>query len=411
MPIGTGMSALACFLKEAGHNVIGSDNSNYYFTVDSLLEKDILILEYNETNITSDYIYIIGLSVDDTNIELSIVKSLNYEYYYYNDFIASFLTKNQKLICVAGTHGKTTTSYLIHKMTNASCIVGCGYGRYTNSPLLVVEACEYQDHFLVYNPDVLVITSIDYDHPDYFKNIKAVINSFNSLARLSKVVIINKDLKYTKYIKHNNIITFGLNEKSDYQIKIIEESSSGYSILLKGSNICRILHANLCGLHNLYNFVASYVTSLICLVKTNLASINLPIKRNTKYIYGKTIIIDDYAHHPKEIESLYNSIHMEYPNSLIKVIFQPHTYSRTITFKKDFIKALSKFDQVYIMDVFTSSREAYDIKLQSKIDKTFKRFDKFKKEVINQISKEKEEVWVFLGAGSQSDLLKTLNIY
>ena len=398
------MSALAVFLKDLGNEVVGSDVSEYYFTVDKLNEKEIKFYEYNKDNITNDYIYIIGHSITKQNVEFKEILDRDLEYYYYNNFIAEFIDK--KMIAVSGTHGKTTTCHLIKELSDVSYIIGCGDGYANSSEYFVLEACEYQNHFLSYEPDLLIINNLDFDHPDFFKTKKDVINSYQKIANNSKKVLINGDDINAKKIIHSRKITFGMNNNNDYLIKIIKTNESGYTFLLKGRSICRLLKCSLLGIHNLYNYTAAYLACIICGLKVNnFKEITYPKRRMKVYKFGESILIDDYAHHPTEIKSLLETIKLTYPNYLINTFFQSHTYSRTLKFKKDFKKVLKKFNKVYMLDVFTSKREPYDKMLQKKVDRYFRKFKKYHNSDLFDVKKEEKTVWVFLGAGVANTLI------
>lgn len=405
MPIGTGMSSLALFLKGAGHEVIGSDNSNYYFTVDELNRNNIEIKEYDKNNITNDYIYIIGLSIKKDNVEFSEILERDLEYYYYNDFIGEFIDK--KMIAVSGTHGKTTTAHIIKELSNISYIIGCGNGGYNESEYFVLEACEYKNHYHSYNPMLLLILNMDLDHPDFFKNKQDVVLSYQGMCDRSKVVLVNGDDSLSKYLCHLNMYTFGFNSDADYQIKLISKSKNGYELLLKGNGLCRFLRCNLVGMHNLYNYVGAYLSCVLSELKINqYVNLTLPKRRMTSYIYGNSILIDDYAHHPTEINALLESLKIKYEGYKINCIFQSHTYSRTLKYKRTFKKVLKKFDEVYLLDVFSSVRESEGVLMQKKIDRYFRKFKKYDDSVLEKISESKNEVWVFLGAGTCNELLK-----
>lgn len=396
---GTGMTSLATYLKEAGYYVVGSDTEEEYFTSDILKNKKIETFIFNKNNITSDYIYIISNAYSEANEEVYKIILNDFEYYYYHDFIGKILEK--EIIAISGTHGKTTTSFFLTQMlnNNASYIIGDGTGHYSDaSNLLVLEACEYKNHFHSYRPLIGLITNIDFDHPDFFKGLDDTVKSFQAFASNSKILVINNDLENTKEIKHNNKVTFGFNKDSDYVIQIINESSNGYQIkVTKAScNNSENYTIPFLGIHNIYNFVSALVVCDLIGYIPVLDNISMPRRRMTKYQYGKTILIDDYAHHPTEINCLINSLRKMYKDYPINAIFQPHTYSRTIKFEQEFIDSLSKFDSVYLENVFSSKREI-DGKMESK--KLFKTFNKYHKDVLKQIDKRKEEVWVFLGAG------------
>lgn len=402
---GTGMCSLALYLKQAGHEVVGSDNSNYYFTVDELNKHNIEVKEYNIVNITNDYIYIIGLSITKDNVEFDEILKRDLEYYYYNDFIGEFIDK--KMIAVSGTHGKTTTAHLVKELTDISCIIGCGCGIYNESKYFVLEACEYKNHFYSYAPHLLLILNMDFDHPDFFKNKKDVIKSYQGMCDRAKIVLVNGDDNNAHRLLHANKYTYGLKNNVDYQIKIITKSSSGYTFLLKGNKMCRLLQCNLTGMHNLYNYVGAYLASYLCDLKINhYMKLTLPKRRMNKYIYGNTVLIDDYAHHPSEIKALYDSLKILYPEYKLKCIFQSHTYSRTLKFKKEFKRVLGMFNEVYLMDVFSSVREKEQELLQKKVDRYFRKYKKYDENILNKINLDEKDVWIFLGAGTCNEILE-----
>lgn len=404
---GTGMSALAQYLHDFNHDVIGSDVGDYYFTEEALIKKNILPLTFNISNLREDYIYIISHAYNDTNIEVQEIKKKGYEYYYYNEFIGKHL--NKFTICISGTHGKTTTATFVRSMLNndISYIIGDGSGGGKGLELLL-EACEYKDHFLAYTPDILVITNIDYDHIDYFSSLDKVKKSFYKLASVSKKVIMNKD---DFVFDLDNIITFGFNKTSDYVIEIILETEKGYVISLSHNNLKEVFFIKFLGIHMIYNFVAAIIVIKLLNKTPNVLSLELPKRRFERYNYGNTILIDDYAHHPCEISALLNTVKKTYPEYKINAIFEPHTYSRTLKLKKDFKKVFLKFDKVYFMNVFTSKREPFNIYKELLVKKIYRNFKNFEIQCINEISQDKKEIWIFLGAGNKTcQLLNTIKL-
>ena len=145
---GTGMSSLAKLLKEEGNEVVGSDVDEYYFTEDALKEQKIEIKSFNRVNITKDYFYIIGNAFDKNNVEVDEIINQKNDYLYYHEFIGQKL--NKKIIACSGTHGKTTTSFLLVDFLKKECnyIIGDGEGGSFDTDLLVLEACEYKEHCL-----------------------------------------------------------------------------------------------------------------------------------------------------------------------------------------------------------------------------------------------------------------------
>ena len=401
------MSALACFLKDLGNVVRGCDVDKYFFTEDNLENKGIIIDSLNKYLLDRDFVYIIGNTYNDDFEIVKKIKENNIEYYYYHEYIGSKI--NKEIFAVSGTHGKTTTAKFISQMLNekASYIIGDGSGKGTNSEYLILEACEYKDHFLSYKPKILIINNIELDHPDYFKNIKQVIDSFNKLVKKSDLVLINGDCVNSIKIKGRNIIKVGTKLNNDV-IFNFTYNQNGSSITIKFSSEIYNIDVNFKGSHLIYNFVMAYVLCLIIGIKPNISNIKFPKRRMDTIKYGSSILIDDYAHHPTEIKALHEYISLTYPNYKTNVIFQPHTYTRTLKLKKEFISSLSLFDNVYLDKVFTSSREKENLYNQLKINKYFKKFNKFNKNILNLVNKENKEVWVFLGAGEANRYIRNI---
>lgn len=397
---GTGVCAVATLLKDFGNEVVGSDVSDYFFT-DKILETNgIHCYEFGEFPVDNSYTYIIGLAYDQTNEDVKRILDNNFEYYYYNDFIGSKL--NLDIIAISGTHGKTTTTKFLSEMlrNKVSSIIGDGSGKgCKNSSKLVLEACEYKNHFLSYNPQILVINNIEFDHPDFFKNIDDVINTFQQITQKSNLVIVNGDDDNINRLKFSRIIKVGQNNNNDIVFKVIKTDQTGSLVSLKVNHTIYVFKVPFCGIHFVYDFVMAYVVCIVLGEKPNLQNISLPNRRMKEIVYGKTIIIDDYGHHPTEIKALYQSIRNKYPQHKINVIFQPHTYTRTLALKKEFKEALSLFDSAYLAKVFTSKRENEDTYKQLKINKIFRKYRSFNPNILKLIDSSREEVWVFLGAG------------
>ena len=405
---GTGMSALALMLKDEGNEVLGSDTNEYFFTEKSLINNDIKILEFNKENIIGDSYYIIGNAYNDNNEEVLEIINNNYKYSYYYEFIGKI--NNKKIIACSGTHGKTTTTKLIVELMNKRCsyIVGDGSGKgYKENNLFVLEACEYKRHFLSYNPDLLIINNIELDHTDYYKNIKDMISAYQELANKSKMILINADDKNSKKIKHNNKITFGFNKNSDARIKILSKGKDAYYIALNYNEEI-YLKIPFLGKHMIYNYVCAY---LACLINDIIPLIKeeyeLPRRRMETKLYNKSVLISDYAHHPTEIKALYDYVNNKYEDRKINVIFQPHTYERTIRLKKEFVKSLKLFDNVFVQEVYTSKRESKSINKQKIVDKIFSDFKKYNDDVFKTIGLN-NDVWIFLGAGNASYIMEKL---
>ena len=402
------MSALACMLYDLGHEVIGSDVFKNFGFEEGLLKRNIKILDFNISNIKPDYVYIIGNAYKEDFVEVKEIKKHDYEYYYYHDFISKL---DGFHIAISGTHGKSTTTKMIVDMLSEepiSYIIGTGEGKGKKDyKYFIYEACEYQDHFLAYHPDILVINNIELDHPDYFNSISDVYNSFINLSKQSKKVVINIDEKITK---DEHFICYG-NDKSEYVYRIVEESQNGYIVEINGKKFMLPFF----GKHMINNFLSAYVVLKTIgytdeFIEERIGFIKLPKRRMEEEKIGKQIVIQDYAHHPTEIKSLYDSISQKYPNIPITVFFQPHTYSRTLALSSLFSTSLSFFDEVYILPTFTSSREKYDTSLQKQVDYIFKEFNCVKT-IDEVLFKNDRRIYVFLGAGEVFRYIKNLKEY
>lgn len=406
---GTGMSSLAKLLKDLGNDVVGSDIEKYFFTEDSLKENEINIYRFNKGNILKDYFYIISNAYNETNEEVCEIIKNDYQYMYYHEFIATMLNKD--VIACSGTHGKTTISYFITNFLNYKCsyIIGDGEGGgFNDNDLLVLEACEYKNHFSVYKPKILIINNIDLDHTDYYKNKKMLIRAFKEIASNSKILLVNGDDKNIKKIKHSHKITYGFGKKCNIRIKILSQAKKCYYVKVSYNNENIYLKIPFLGKHMIYNYVAGYMACILYGIKPNEKNVNaLPKKRMETRKIDNLILISDYAHHPTEINALFESIKLTYPEKKINVIFQSHTYERTIKFKKQFKRSLNKFDKVYLMDVYSSRREQMSFVKQKKIDRYFNCFEKYNDTIINSIKKS-SDVWVLLGAGCASDVSNLL---
>lgn len=405
---GTGMSALAMLLKDLGNNVVGSDENKEYFTDSLLKEKNIKWYPFG-SKLNNDYIYIISNAYDQTNIDVKSIIDNKFEYYYYHDFIGKKLKKD--IIAISGTHGKTTTSTFLKEMLNnkTSFIIGDGSGGGTNkSNLLVLEACEYRDHFLSYKPNILVINNIEMDHPDYFKDINQMLNSYQRLVNQSDLVVVNYDDPNVKKLKFKAVLKVGTQKDADVKYHILDETKDKTKVQIIIGKTSYEISVPFVGKHLVYDYVMAYIICILLGEKPNVTNINLPHRRIEEYQYGNTILVDDYAHHPTEIKSLIETLKKKYPDYKINAVFQPHTYSRTLTLKKEFKEAFDLFDSIYLAKVFTSKRESENVYQQLKINKIFKNYRSFTPKILDLIDKKKFELWIFLGAGTISKYIKEL---
>ncbi len=230
---GSGMSSLALVLHEQGLNVQGSDIEKYFFTQRDLEKANIKILPFNADNVKPGMTIIAGNAFPDTHEEIQRAKELGLEVVRYHDFIGDFI-QNYTSIAVTGSHGKTsTTGLLSHMLTGirpTSYLIGDGTGHGDpQAEFFAFEACEYRRHFLAYSPDYVIMTNIDFDHPDYYTSIDDVFTAFQSMAKqVKKAIFAYGDDAYLRKLEADvPIYYYGVSENDDIQARNIERTTTG----------------------------------------------------------------------------------------------------------------------------------------------------------------------------------------
>ncbi|WP_452222388.1 UDP-N-acetylmuramate--L-alanine ligase [Lacinutrix salivirga] len=330
--------------------------------------------------------------------------------------ILGLITKNTYCLAVAGTHGKTTTTSILgHLMyqcgVKLTAFLG-GISENYNSNLIlngsevsVVEADEFDRSFLTLSPDLACITSMDADHLDIYGDASALTESFKEF---SKKIKPNGKL----FVKNGlplKGITYGIEDNSDYTAQNIKIKNGTYVFDIKTpTQVLENVQFNLPGRHNLSNalialaMAAEYGIPHLQLAKA-LASYKGVKRRFSYQIKTENLVfIDDYAHHPTEIEAAHQAVREMYPNDEVLAIFQPHLYSRTRDFIDDFAKSLSQFDAILLLDIYPARElpiEGVDSKwLLSKINTKNKKLIS-KNEIISEIKKSKAKIILTIGAG------------
>ena len=404
---GAGMSSLANIMHDLGYKVKGSDIDKHFFTEVGLNERNIKVTVYNKDNINKGLTIIKGASITDDNIELQEAKRLKLEVITYEEMVGRLTTKF-KTICVSGCHGKTTTTAMLAQtLPNTNYLIGDGTG-YANKNNLyfALESCEYKRHFLNYTPYYLIITNIDLDHVDYFKNIDDVIDAYNSLANktIKKVIMYGDDLYTRKMQLNKRPITYGLNDNNDVVAKNIIYSEDGIIFDLYINNkIYGHFNLPLYGEHQLLDSLAviavCYLEGIACEeTQQNLSKFKGAKRRFSEVCINDSIIIDDYAHHPNEIKATMNAIKQKYPNKKVVAIFQPHTFTRTEEFASEIAKYLNIADYAYVLDIHPAREKQEDypnITANIIIDK-LNNGNHLSMNEANILSKHKGSVYIFM---------------
>ena len=331
------------------------------------------------------------------------------------------ITETTFCMAVAGTHGKTTTSSILgHIMTavDATSFLG-GISENYNSNLIlgadkisVVEADEFDRSFLKLSPNIACITSMDADHLDIYGDAEVLNASFVEFSnKVSETLIIAKGLPLKG-------LTYAVNEPADYEAFNLKVESGKYSFDVKTpSSEIKNIEFHLPGQHNVMNALAalamadSYGVSLET-IKQRLSSFKGVKRRFTYKIKTENLVlIDDYAHHPTEINEVERSLREMYPNENILVVFQPHLFSRTRDFLADFAIALSKFDEVLLLDIYPAREVPISgVNSELLLDKITTKNKKLTKKnnLVKDIKNSSAKVVTVLGAGDIGVLVNDL---
>jgi len=361
------MAALAQVLKGRGIEVLGSDTHEKFFTDEVLKKLKIKVFEgFSFKNIPKDADLIVASSAyDKTHLEIKYILKKGWPIYSYSDILAHFF-KEKYGFGVAGTHGKTTTTAMLGRVLEGlgldpTVIVGGkvlewgSNARVGRSKYFVAELDEYQEKFLKYRPKVLILTNIEYDHPDFFKSFKEYKNAFLKLvSRLPKdglLVGCGEDKIIRETVKKAPCRTALYYRKDLKKIR-------GFSLKIPGR-------------HNQLNALA--VLTLIkawqdwgqppknsgAAPKKILEEFQGTARRFE--IKGKlkngVLLIDDYAHHPTEVRATLKAAKELYPKRRIWCVFHPHTFTRTKALLKDFARSFNSADKIIILDIYGSARE------------------------------------------------------
>lgn len=436
---GIGMSALARYFKSLGKNIAGYDRTTTSLT-SSLIQEGIDIhFEDNINSIDQIYkdpfhtivVYTPAIPADHT--ELNYFIENNYQLYKRSE-ILGLITKESQGIAVAGTHGKTSISAIISHILNQSnykCnafLGGISKDHQSNilisntSNLTIMEADEFDRSFLQLTPYIALITSMDADHLDIYGTREELVSSFNQFIKQIKpggILVYNEQLE--KELERSSIIrryTYSLDKQADFyaeNIKIIERSFE--FDLVTPDNTIENIRFGLPGRINVENAVAAAAIANLLgvedeIIKQSLSTFKGVERRFDYQINTKDLVyIDDYAHHPNELSSTINSIKELYPDKQITGIFQPHLYTRTRDFAKEFAQSLDLLDDIILLDIYPAREEPIEGISSKIIFNLIKNKNKTlsnKSDLLNSIKNKKIDVLLTLGAGDIDQLVEPI---
>ncbi len=380
---GSGMTALAQLLSHEGVKVCGSDVSERFLT-DEVLEKLGIPLEgFSADTISHDVDAVVySTAYKESHPELVRAKELGIPCISYPEALAS-LFNDAYGVAIAGSHGKTTTTALVGSLLkkldkDPTVIVGSkslDFGTNAtvgNSPYFVLEADEYQNKLAHYLPKLAILLNVDYDHPDFFptrKDYFKVFEDFSQKVAEEGMLIACADdagvAEILPTLPADKVITFGWGAACRFRAEgyVIEGGMTKFSAYDHDRKLGDF-SLPLFGRHNVSNALGAIaaLSTLGVDFDERFARILADFKGTArrfekKGTIGKTLVIDDYAHHPREVQATLRAAREVFPGKTIWCVFGPHTFSRTVALRADFAKAFDEVDTVILLDIYASARE------------------------------------------------------
>ena len=443
---GIGMSGLAQVMKNMNFKIQGSDQSKNKNTLNCTKEGIKVFIGHTKKNINNATIIVKSSAIKDNNIEVKQAKKNKIPIYSRAEVLADVVSLKKNII-ITGSHGKTTTTSLVAKILtdqnlDPTIINGGVINSFKSNAKLgkgdwsILEADESDGSFLKLPINYSIVTNIDYEHIDYYKNYQNLETAFIKLINKtppngkSLVCTDNKNLKkILKKIKNKNILSYGFNKKANYKVSNARYfvDRSLFDLNFKNSKNKREkiknINLKLVGEHNVLNAVSAIAVCLnlgvkIKVIKKALKNFSGVQRRMTKiFLKNKNEFFDDYAHHPTEIKSILESVSQVYKDRSIISVFEPHRYSRVTTLRYAFSKSFLKSNIVLMCPIYAAGEKKkwnfnfFDFaKLISKNSKTQVIMINSEKELSNYFKKNliSNEIIIGMGAGSISKWMRNL---
>ena len=417
---GTGMSTLAQILSDLGNTVSGYDDAKgHKFTQDGLEERNIPIYYGHDHEIDKDTIVTYSVAFGEDHPEMKRVRELGLTVKRYCEIMGDVIDMF-KTIGVSGTHGKTSTSSMIRKILEDSIgcnyFIGAGDGHASrDNEYFVVESDEFNRHFTAYHPTYSIITNIEAEHMEIYKDVDDIRDTFEIFANQTKdFIIANGDNEEVRKINYKTKVYFyGFNDNNDIIIKDmdLEEDGSKFRVEFNGEDLGEFF-IPLYGKHMVMNACSAIV--MCKLIGINIDSIRESLRnfQNAKRrfaveVYNGSIIVDDYAHHPTEIRVTLEGVRQKYPNKRLVVVFAPNTYSRTRDFTKEFVEAFKIADKTYLTEIDCNREDPKDYPgvTSSLITDQLDGGEIISVDTMNKLANEKDSVVCFMGCAYVDSLI------
>lgn len=418
---GTGMSTLAQILFDLGNEVSGYDDAKAHkFTQEGLEERGINIYYDDSYKIDEDTIVTYSVALKEDHKELERARKCHAQIKAYNQVVGEIIDMFTT-ISVAGTHGKTTTSslvkHILYNTVGCNYFIGAGDGKATlDNKYFVIESDEFNRHFLAYHPEYAIITNIEAEHLDCYKDIDDIRETFEKFASNTKEKIIAcgdvEEVRKMNFTKP--VIFYGLNEDNDVVIKNVKLNTNGSEFdLYMNGEFLNHFELPLYGMHMVLNATAAIIATYLQGIDVKTIEELLKTFKNAKRRFaetfiGDTVIVDDYAHHPTEIKVTLDAVKQKYADKRLVVIFRPNTYSRTADFTDEFAESFKVADKVYLTDIVCNREDASDYPgVTSKlITDKIEGAEILNLEDIEKLKNEKGSVVCFMGCAYVDDLIE-----
>lgn len=417
---GTGMSTLAQILYDLGNEVSGYDDAKgHKFTQDGLEKRNIPIYYDHDHEIDKDTIVTYSVAFKEDHEEMKRVRKLGLTVKKYSELMGDVINTFET-IGVSGTHGKTTTSSLIRHLLEET--VGCnyfigagdGYADKKNK-YFVVESDEFNRHFTDYHPAYSIITNIEAEHLECYKDIDDIRNTFEIFAnQTKKLVVANGDNAEVRKINYKTKVMFyGFNDNNDIVIKNMKllETGSIFDLYIN-NELFGHFDIPLYGKHMVANAAAAITIAkelglTVEKIHELLETFHNAKRRFAETKIGNCVIIDDYAHHPTEIKVTLEAVKQKYPKKRLVVVFVPNTYSRTKDFKNEFVEAFNIADKTYLteIDCNRERQEDYPGITSHIIIDNLKNGDMISIDTIDKLKDEKDSVVCFMSCAYVDNLI------
>lgn len=420
---GVSMSSLAKFISLLGYSVTGSDVN---FNKQNFVGYEIKVFPMHDSkNLNGVDVVIYSSAISNDNPEYSYAIKNGMRILKRSELLRIIEEDFQTVIGIAGCHGKTTTACMlanIFRKSNKKFYAHIG-GKdsvlgdfiYSGNECLISEVCEYKRNISYFICNKACVLNVAPDHMDCYKDMDDLVREYYSFLDRANIPIINNDDKILKRYKNSQKITFGIESDSNYKCVDLKENNGRFSFsVLKNGEFFISVDLKICGKHNVYNALASIAIADSYDISKEIIKNGLEdfygAERRFETVYDdKVKFIADYAHHPEEISSTINTA-KSLTKGKVKVVFQPHTYSRTKLLLDDFIDVLKDVKSLIIYKTY-SARETpdcgYDARfLSQKLRNSL--YADTDKDLINIINDQTEEgdLWLVLGAGDIYDKIK-----